>query len=117
MRFAAMWEKWLVACVELFWMRSWGAARRVQHDGSNEYALRMRVDALLGGLTMADPAVNTKPRGVTESTSRPADLFTAAAVPGGGAAFDVCVASSNAAAARGDFPQAAFERQTTHYRR
>ena len=37
-----------------------------------------------------------------ETQSRPADLLTTTAVPGRSAALDVCVASSNAAAARGD---------------
>ena len=55
--------------------------------------------------------------GLTETTSRPADVFTTAAVLGRGAALDVCVASSNAAAARGDAAQAAFDRKTSHSRR
>ena len=58
---------------------------------------------------------------LTSQTSRPsdrngaarghrmsADIFTTAAVPGRGAALNVCVASSNAAAARGDAAQAAW---------
>ena len=43
-----------------------------------------------------------------EALSRPADFFTVAAVPGRSAALDVCVASSNAAAARGDAAHEAF---------
>ena len=46
----------------------------------------------------------------------PAVVFTTAAVPGRSAALDVCVASSIAAAARGDAAQAAFDRKLTHYR-
>ena len=42
----------------------------------------------------------------------PAEIFTTAAVPGRSAALDVCVASSIAAAARGDAAQAAFDRFT-----
>ena len=42
------------------------------------------------------------------SQSRPGDLSTGAAVPGRSAALQVCVASPNAAAARGDAAQAAF---------
>ena len=43
-------------------------------------------------------------------------MFAAATVPGRGAALDVCVASSNAAAARGARAQAACDRKnTTHY--
>ena len=51
------------------------------------------VHAVLGGLELADPGTPTEPRGLTESQSRPADLFTTAAVPGRSAALDVCVAS------------------------
>ena len=54
------------------------------------------VHAMLGGLKLADPGVTTEPRGLTEATSRAADLFTTAAVPGRSAAQDVCVASSGA---------------------
>ena len=56
------------------------------------------------------------PRGLTASQSRPADVFTTAAVPGRSAALDVCVASSIAAAARGDAAQAAFDRNLAHNR-
>ena len=69
------------------------------------------VHAVLGGLKLADPGITTRPRGLTETQSRSADLFTTAAVPGRSAALDVCVASSNAAAARGDAAQAAFDRK------
>ena len=62
-------------------------------------------------MELADPGITTEPRGLTASQSRPADIFTTAAVPGRSAAQDVCVASSNAAAARGDAAQAAFDRK------
>ena len=39
----------------------------------------------------ANPAETTEPRGRTTNTSRPADIFTIAAVPGRSAALDVCV--------------------------
>ena len=67
-------------------------------------------------MELADPGITTKPRGLTASQSRPADISTAAAVPGRSAALDVCVASSIAAAARGDAAQAAFDRKLSHYR-
>ena len=54
--------------------------------------------------------------GLTASQSRPASISTNAAVPGRSAALDVCVASSIAAAARGDAAQAAFNRKLSHYR-
>ena len=61
------------------------------------------------------PGFTTEPRGLTESRSRPADLLATATVPGR-SALDVCVPSSNAAAARGDAAQAAFDRKLSHYR-
>ena len=64
------------------------------------------------GLKLADPGITTEPRGLTATQSSPVDLFTAAAVPGRSAALDVCVASPNAAAARGE---AAFDRKLSDY--
>ena len=66
------------------------------------------------GLKLADPGITTEPRALTATQSRPADMFTTAAVPGRSAALDVCVASSNAAAARGD--AASFDRKLSNYR-
>ena len=74
------------------------------------------VRAVLGGLKLADPGITTEPRGLTGTQSRPADLFATSAAPGLSAALDVCVASPNAAAARGDAAQAAFDRQLSNYR-
>ena len=53
-----------------------------------------RVHAVLGDLKLADPGVTTEPGGLTETQSRPADLFTTAAVPGRSAALDVSPLSS-----------------------
>jgi hypothetical protein len=75
------------------------------------------VRALVDGLRLADPAVTTEPRGLTTTTSRPADIFTTAVVPGRGAALDVCVASPNAAIAMGDAADSAFRRKMRRYRR
>ena len=44
------------------------------------------VHALLGGLKLA---LTTEPRGLTEATSRAADIFTIDALPGRGEALDV----------------------------
>ena len=41
-------------------------------------------------LKLADPGITTEPRGLTETQSRLADLFTTAAVPGRSAGLDVC---------------------------
>ena len=67
-------------------------------------------------MKLADPGMPTEPRGLTASQTRPADIFTTAAVAGRSAALDVCVASSIAAAARRDAAQAAFDRKLSHYR-
>ena len=40
------------------------------------------VRALVNGFRPADPSVTTEPRGLTDAQSRPADIFTTAAVPG-----------------------------------
>ncbi len=74
----------------------------------------MRV--LVEGFRLADPSVTTEPRGLTDAQSRPADILTTAAVPGRGAALDVCVASHSAAGALGDAAEAAFRRKLRHYR-
>ena len=73
------------------------------------------VRAVLGGLKLADPGIIMEPGGLTDTQSRPADLFTAAAFPARSEALDVCVASPNEAAARGDAPQAAFDRKLSHH--
>ena len=65
------------------------------------------VHAVLGGLKLADTGITTEPRGLKETQPKPADLVT----------LDVCVASSNAAAARRDAAQATFDRKTSQNRR
>ena len=68
-------------------------------------------------MKLADPDITTEAMEPTASQSRPADvLTTAAAVSRRSAALDVCVASSIAAAARGDAAQAAFDRKLSYYR-
>ena len=49
------------------------------------------VHAVVCGMKLADPGITTEPRRLTASQSRPADIFTTAAVPGRSAALDVCV--------------------------
>ena len=68
-------------------------------------------------MKLADPGITTEPRELTTSQSRPADIFTTAAVPRRSAALDVCAASPLAAATRGDAAQAAFNHKVTHYRK
>ena len=63
-----------------------------------------------------NPGITTEPRRLTALQSRPTDILTATAVTGRTAALDVCVASSVAAAARGDAAQAAFDRKLSHCR-
>ena len=74
------------------------------------------VRVVVNGLKLADPAVRTEVRGLTNTTSRPADILTVAAVPGRSAALDVCVASPNASGAAGDAAAAAFRRKLRRYR-
>ena len=77
---AAVWETVGVVFVELSCTCSWNTARlavrRRQQEG--HYAC---VHALSGGLTLANPAITTELRGLTDSTSRPADIFNIATVP------------------------------------
>ena len=64
-----------------------------------------------------DSLTQESPRNPKDSQKHNADLFTTAALPGRSAALDVCVACFNAAAARGDAAQAAFDCKNSHYRR
>ena len=73
------------------------------------------VRALVRGIRLADPSVTTEPRGLTNTSSRPADILTAAAVPGRSAALDVCVTSPNSAGAAGDAAATAFARKLRRY--
>ena len=73
------------------------------------------VNTVVSGMKL-DPGITTEPRGLTGSQSRPADIFTTAAVSVRSAALDVCVASSIAAAAHGDAAQAAIDRKLSHPR-
>ena len=75
------------------------------------------VRALVRGLRLADPATTTEPRGLTTMQSRPADILTAAALPGRSAALDVCVAAPSGSRAAGDAAEAAFRRKLRRYRR
>jgi hypothetical protein len=72
--------------------------------------------AVVEGLRLADAAITTEPTGLTDTQSRPADIFTTAAVPGRSAALDVCVASPDAGAAGTNAVEAAFKRKLDHYR-
>ena len=95
---------------------------RLEHGETCSTAVATRghyacVHAVWGKLRLGDPRITTEPRGLTETQSRSADLFTTAAVPGRSAALDVCVASSHAAAPRGDAVQGAFGRKLSRYRR
>ena len=68
-------------------------------------------------MELADPGITTEPREFTASQSRLAGIFTICCSPkNASAALDVCVASSIAAAARGDAAQAAFDRKLPHFR-
>ena len=72
-----------------------GTRRHLKHPEATSRHYEC-VHAFLGGLQLAE--MTTEPRGLTEATCGPTDIFTTAAVPGRGAC--VCVESSNAAAWR-----------------
>ena len=74
------------------------------------------VHGRLGGLKLADPTITTEAKGLTEAQSRPADLFTTCFPRAQRGSGRVCVPSSNAAAARVDAAQAAFDREISQYR-
>ena len=69
------------------------------------------------GVKLADPAITTEPRGLTESTSMLADIFTTAAVPGrcGPRCMRDILRGSSSSSWR-YAAQAACERKTTHSR-
>ena len=92
-----------------------GARRNLQQRRSHA-GHHACVHAVVCGVKLADLSITTEPRKLTAPQSRPACIFTTAAVPGRSATLDVRVASSIAAAARGDAAQAAFDRKLSHYR-
>ena len=106
---------WRVPLVSLLPGPTAGTWRNLQHRRSYAGDF-VCVHAVVCGRKLADPGITTEPRGLTASQARLTDIFTTTAVPGRSAALDVCVASSNAAAARGDAAQASFDRKLSHYR-
>ena len=96
--------RWPVPMLRVLLGSTAGTRRNPQHRRSHAGASRVCC------------GIATEPRGLTASQSRPADILTTAAVPRHSAALDVRVASSIAAAGRGDAAQAAFDRKLTHYR-
>ena len=89
-----------------------GTRRKLQHCGSHAGPLRLctriawKIQARRSGSRQNLEDVRKQPPGWL--------IFsTTAAVPGRGADLDVCVASSTAAAARGDAAHAAFDRKTS----
>ena len=75
------------------------------------------VRELVQGFKLADAAAATEVRGLTSTSSRPADILTTAAVPGRRAALDVCVAPPNSSSAAADAAESAFRRKLRRYRR
>ena len=93
-----------------------GTWRKLQHSRRHEGPLRL--------CTRIGWKIQARRSGSRQNLDdirkqRPGRLIfcTTASVPGCGAALDVCVASSTAAAARGDAAQAAFDWKTSHDRR
>eukprot|EP00929_Paragymnodinium_shiwhaense_P026577 TRINITY_DN1578_c0_g1_i1.p1 TRINITY_DN1578_c0_g1~~TRINITY_DN1578_c0_g1_i1.p1 ORF type:complete len:384 (+),score=60.22 TRINITY_DN1578_c0_g1_i1:335-1486(+) len=75
------------------------------------------VRATLDGLRVADSSAVTEVRGLVEnSTARPADIYTNAAIPGRDAALDITIVSQDALAAGEDCCATAFRRKIRRYR-
>ena len=103
---------WRAPPVQLLLGPTAGTRRNLQHHRSYARTPRMRSRCCLR-LETCRPGHHYGTQ--TASQSKPADILTTAAVTGRGAALDVCVASS-IAAARGDAAQASFDRKLSHYR-
>ena len=74
------------------------------------------VRALVDGLRVADSSVVTEVRGlVEESSERPADIYSNAALPGRDAALDVTIAAQDALGAGEDCCATAFRRKMRRY--
>ncbi len=71
--------------------------------------------AVVDGMSVVDPSLQTEVRGLTTSSDRPADILTAAALPGVLTALDVTVASQDAVAAGLDACASAYRRKVTRY--
>ena len=70
------------------------------------------VRSAVDGLWVADASVVTEVRGLVEdSSARPADIYTKAAIPGRDAALDVSIASQDAINAGVDCCQTAFNKK------
>ena len=76
------------------------------------------VRAVVDGLRVADSSVVTEVRGLVEdSSARPADVYTRAALPGRDAALDITVASQDAIGAGEDCCTTAFNKKLRKYAR
>ena len=89
-------------CAAPCWTLSWSMQKlcSTAEATRGHYAC---VDAVVCGMKLADPGITTEPRELTASQSRPAEIFTAAAVPGRSAALDLlcCSGSSRRCCAGG----------------
>ena len=76
------------------------------------------VRAVVDGLKVADSSVVTEVRGLVEdSSARPADVYTKAALPGRDAALDITIAAQDAVGAGDDCCAKAFNRKLRKYAR
>ena len=69
------------------------------------------VVAVTDGMKLADPALRTEVRGLTESSARPADIYTDGAIPGKQAAVDITIASPDAQDAGRDVCATAYRKK------
>ena len=109
---------WAVVSVDAAvpsWAHSFSTRRNLQHCRSQAGCTSRVFTPWFAARNLRILALPRNPKGSLLRNPGRLIFFTAA-VPGRSAALDVCVASSIAAAARGDAAKAAFDRKLSHYR-
>ena len=73
------------------------------------------VRSVVDGMSVVDPCIQTEVRNLVNTTDRPADILTWAALPGKLTAIDVTIASQDAVQAGPDCCAAAYRRKVRRY--
>ena len=73
------------------------------------------VGAVADGMCLADPSLQTEVRGLANTSDRPADILTTAALPGVRTALDITIASQDAVHAGIDACATAYRKKMTRY--
>ena len=66
-------------------------------------------------MSLVDPCLQTEVRGLVNTSDRPADILTTAAIPGRSAALDITIVSPDAVHAGPDTCASAYGRKVTRY--